>query len=177
MKYIILLRGINVGGRTIKMEELSNCLRAAGFQEVTTVLQTGNVILDSKEKDPVKLQHKIETLLSKTFEYPARILVIIPAAMETVIRQFPVSKDYGEAFHRYVVFTENGFEKELCQSAGELDKAIETVTPGKNVVYWQVIKGKTLDSDFGKRIAKAANKHFLTNRNLNTLEKIIAKCG
>lgn len=177
IKYIVLLRGINVGGRTIKMDELRACLEAAGFRKVITVLQTGNLILESGEKNIPKLRLKIEDILGRAFQYPAKALVITPAALKEIIGKYPASKEYGEDFHRYVVFTENGFEKELCRLAGEPDKQVETVIPGRDVVYWRVLKGRTLDSDFGKLMAKAAAKQFLTNRNLNTLEKIFSKCG
>lgn len=175
MKFIVLLRGVNVGGRTLKMADLKACLEAAGFRGVTTILQSGNVVLESRETNAGKLRLQIEELIGKTFHYPAKVMVIAPAALEGIIRQYPSSPGYGEEFHRYVIFAENGFEKELCRQADELDKATETVSPGNGVVYWRVLKGRTLDSDFGKQMNKSAAKHFLTNRNLNTLEKIMAK--
>lgn len=176
MQYIILLRGINVGGRTIKMDELKACFKKEGYSNVITVLQTGNVILESKEKNTEKLQKAVEALLTKTFDYPAKVLAVTPEHLEAVIEHYPFTK-YGPEYHRYAIFTEAGFEKELVKQCGALDKNIEEVLPGKEVVYWRVMKGHTLDSDFGKYMAKAASKHFLTNRNLNTLEKILAKCS
>ena|SRR5690242_10402931 len=175
MKHIIFPRGINVGGRTIKMADLKACLEKAGFRNVITILQSGNVIVESKEADSGKLRGRIEALLGKTFDYPAKVMVITPAELEEIIRKYPASMNQDEEFHRYVIFTENGFEKELCRQAGELDKTVEAVSPGKNVVYWRVQKGLTLGSSFGKLMDRAAAKQFLTNRNLNTLEKIMMK--
>ncbi len=175
MKFIILLRGVNVGGRTIKMAELKSCLEKAGFRNVITILQSGNVIIESRETNAGKLRLRIEELLTKTFDYPAKVLVITPAELGDIIRQYPSAPGYGEEFHRYVIFTENGFEKELCRQAGEPDKTVEAVSPGNGVVYWQVRKGLTLDSGFGKLMNKASAKQFLTNRNRNTLEKIMTK--
>lgn len=175
MQYIVLLRGINVGGRNIKMIELKSCFEKAGYKSVITVLQTGNVILESKEKSSVKLSKQVEKLLSDTFEYPAKVLVITPEQLKQVIEKYPFSND-GPDFHRYAVFTEKEFEKELVKQAGELDNTLEAISAGKDVVYWRVLKGHTLDSTFGKYMNKAATKYFLTNRNLNTLEKILAKC-
>ncbi len=174
MKYVVLLRGVNVGGRTIKMAELRACFEAAGFGNVTTVLQTGNVVIDSDETDSDKLRQAVEALLSETFHYPAKVLVITPERLEEVIRLYPF-QNQGQEFHRYAVFTEDGFEKELARGAVGPDETIEAVSPGNGVVYWRVLKGHTLDSTFGKYLSKAAGKHFVTNRNLNTLEKIVAK--
>lgn len=176
MQYVILLRGINVGGRTIKMDELKSCFEKAGYKNVITVLQTGNVILESKEKNTGKVQKAVEALLAQTFDYPAKVLVITPVQLASVIEQYPFTQ-YGAEYHRYAYFTDKRSEKELATQAGNLDKLTEEIATGEGVIYWRVLKGHTLDSAFGKYTAKAAVKHFLTNRNLNTLEKILAKCS
>lgn len=175
MEYIILLRGINVGGRTIPMAELKTCFEKAGYRKVQTVLQTGNVILESPEKKTATVRARVESLLSKTFGYPARVLVLVPETLRALAEKYPFT-GVGSEFHRYIVFTEDGFEKELVKLAGTLDKSMEEIKAGKDVLYWRVRKGSTLDSDFGKLMGKAAAKHFMTNRNLNTLEKVLAKC-
>lgn len=175
MQYIILLRGVNVGGRTIKMDELKKSFEEGGYSNVITVLQTGNVIIESKEKNTDKVHKAVESLLTKTFNYPAKVTVITLEYLKAVIENYPFTK-YGPEFHRYAVFTENGFGKEMIKQENELDKSVEEIKAGKKVLYWRVLKGHTLDSAFGKYMAKAGTKHFLTNRNVNTLEKILAKC-
>lgn len=175
MQYIILLRGVNVGGRTIKMADLKSCFENNGYEDVQTILQTGNVIINTTEKNIIKLRNKIETELTIAFNYPAKILVITATQLQDILEAFPY-KSLSPDFHRYIVFTENDFEKELVRDCGDLDIKIEAVKVGKNVVYWRVLKGNTLDSAFGKYMNKTAVKHFITNRNMNTLEKILAKC-
>ncbi len=174
MKYVILLRGVNVGGRKIAMAELKKCFEKAGFKDVVTVLQTGNVILTSPKKDAGKLRQQIEALLSSTFAYPAQVFVLSPEKIKAVVENYPFKAE-DSRFHRYAVFTDEGVEKELIDQAGDLDKTIESVAAGKGVVYWRVLKGKTLESAFGKYMGKAAAHYFMTNRNVNTLEKILKK--
>jgi uncharacterized protein (DUF1697 family) len=61
--YIVLLRGINVGGKNkIPMTELKRCLEEAGCENVMTYIQSGNVILQSN-LDAAGLSQKIEELL------------------------------------------------------------------------------------------------------------------
>ena len=175
MQYIILLRGVNVGGRTIKMAELKSCFEKNGHQNVQTILQTGNVIIDSGEKHIARLQTRIEAELTAAYHYPAKVLVITPKQLQHILDAFPF-KELTADFHRYIVFTESGFEKNLVKDCGNLDKKMEAIKAGEGVVYWRVLKGNTLDSAFGKYMNKAAAKHFITNRNMNTLEKILAKC-
>ncbi|ANH82763.1 hypothetical protein A8C56_18850 [Niabella ginsenosidivorans] len=176
MQYIILLRGVNVGGRTIKMAALKSCFEENGYQNVQTILQTGNVIVQANEKNIAKLQKKAEAELTAAFNYPAKVLALTPEQLENIVRQYAFT-NIDAGFHRYIVFTENGFEKQLVKDCGVLDKNMEAVKAGAGVVYWCVQKGYTLDSAFGKYMNKMAVKHFITNRNVNTLEKILAKCG
>jgi uncharacterized protein (DUF1697 family) len=172
MQYIILLRGVNAGGRNIRMADVKACLEEAGFRAVKTVLQTGNVVLESSlSKDQVKA--RVGKALDAAFHYPASVLVLEPGELQEAVRRYPFSSG-DPSLHRYAVFTEKGSEKQLCRMAGALDDKLERISPGEGVVYWQVVKGHTLDSAFGKCIAKAAAQMFVTNRNLNTLEKILA---
>ena len=51
--YIALLKGINVGGnRRLPMADLKAALTEAGFEDVRTILASGNVVLDAPETDP-----------------------------------------------------------------------------------------------------------------------------
>lgn len=173
MRYVVLLRGVNVGGRIIPMAEVKSCFEKGGFKNVVTVLQTGNVLLDTSKGNAEKVRVEVEKLLTKRFNYPARVLVLSPDDLSEVISKYPFK--HGPEFHRYAIFTDQGFEKELVKVAGDLDRKMEEVRAGKGVVYWGVVKGFTLKSAFGVAMSKLGNKHFLTNRNLNTLEKILAK--
>lgn len=64
MKYVALLRGINVGGRIIKMSDLQAIFESLGLEHVSTVLQTGNVLFSSGGSLDV-LVNVIETSLTK----------------------------------------------------------------------------------------------------------------
>ncbi|WP_343419820.1 DUF1697 domain-containing protein [Candidatus Flexifilum breve] len=66
--YVILIRGINVGGKNkIPMAELKSHLEAHGFASVTTYIQSGNVILKS-DLDAATLAAQVETLLATKFK-------------------------------------------------------------------------------------------------------------
>ena len=64
-RYIALLRGINVGGNNIiRMADLKQSFEELGFSEVTTYIQSGNVLFNSSEGDKQLLTGKIEAHLS-----------------------------------------------------------------------------------------------------------------
>jgi uncharacterized protein (DUF1697 family) len=169
-KYVAFLRGINVGGRVIKMADLRTCFEAAGFEKVSTILQTGNVIFESNKSEPV-LKKQIEELLSQTFNYPAKVQVITVDKLKRIFQANPFD-DAQNDYHQYVIFIENDLEAALVAEAGK--QLGEEAKAGRGVVYWKVQKGQTLKSPLGKLLAKSKYKQFNTNRNLNTLKKIIA---
>ncbi|MFO0781853.1 MAG: DUF1697 domain-containing protein [Candidatus Saccharimonadales bacterium] len=170
-KYVAFLRGINVGGRVIKMADLAACCEKAGLNQVKTVLQTGNVVFES-DKSEAELKRLLEDTLTSTFDYPAKVQVLSIPELQKIIDEYP----FGEPkpnIHDYLIFIENELEQLLLAEKYELALG-EKVAAGKGVIYWRVEKGLTLKSSFAKVLTKAKYKPFNTNRNLNTLKKIAA---
>jgi uncharacterized protein (DUF1697 family) len=170
MKYVAFLRGVNVGGRVIKMADLKDCLKAAGFGNVTTYLQSGNVVFESDKTEP-HLKAELGALFTETFKYPARVQVISMEKLREIIAANPFAAAPAD-FHQYVIFIENDLETQLVEEAGK--QLGEDVKAGQNVVYWKIQKGQTLKTPFAKLLTKSKYKEFNTNRNLNTLQKIAA---
>ncbi len=169
MKQIILLRGVNIGGRKVKSAELKACFAKAGFKNPQTVLATGNVIIES-DLDPEKLRPQIEEWLLKTFDFSIKVVVFPIEQLMIIIENYPFTT-IDETYHRYIIFQDKNIEKPHI----ELDNAIEDIRVNGNVIYWYVLKGHTLDSPFAKHLAKVSKKEFSTTRNINTLNKIIKK--
>jgi len=74
-KYVAFLRGINVGGHTVKMAELKKAFEALGFRNVRTILASGNVVFEVAGGDRAALARKIEAALGKRwgFDIPAAV--------------------------------------------------------------------------------------------------------
>ena len=70
MKYLVLLRGINVGGKNkVAMAELRQLLGDAGFMNVTSYINSGNLILES-EKNAATIRQEVQKILSTTTQLP-----------------------------------------------------------------------------------------------------------
>ena len=169
-QWVALLRGVNVGGRTIKMAELRRALEEAGLENVETVLQTGNVIFDSTD-GAARLKDRLETTLRERFGYDAKVQVIERDQLGKIIEAYPFGKADASR-HDYVIFLERGLERDLVDEKVELG-AQERVAAGDGVVYWRVDKGSTLKSNFAKLLMKSKYRDFNTTRNLNTLRKLL----
>lgn len=90
--YVAFLRAINVGGRFVKMDVLSKLFSSAGFQNVRTFIQSGNVIFDSAETDADMLEDRIEKLLQKKLGYEVDTMIRMLDELEAMVRRNPFKK-------------------------------------------------------------------------------------
>ncbi len=169
--YVAFLRGINVGGRVVRMVELKACFEKLGYADVVTLLQSGNVRFEAADTDSTKLKQEIEASLTKTFHYPARVQVLPLEKLHAVVAAYPFGTA-SDSQHDYVIFLENGLEGSLVGEAYAMAPG-EQLKVGDGVVYWRVDKGSTLQSAFAKLLTKAKYKEFNTNRNLRTVRKLL----
>ena len=88
-RYIVLLRGINVSGKNrLPMQDLRDILQQQGYQNIQTYIQSGNIILDTKE-DKTKIIQKIKDSIYQKFEYNVPVIVVSIEELKTVIDYYP----------------------------------------------------------------------------------------
>ena len=105
-RYVAFLRGINVGGhKLIKMETLRQIFESLGFKEVSTYIQSGNVIFASGAKKPGALKKKIERTLKREWGHEV-IVALLPASELAAIVQADPFKgiEAGKDVALYVAF-------------------------------------------------------------------------
>lgn len=172
-RYIALLRGVNVGGITVKSAPLAAVFRDLGFTEVRTVLASGNVVFETSSSSRAALKRRIEQALADAFGYDAWIVLTTVDHVREVVDAFPFDAADPDR-QPYAVFgSDESALDELAEAASDLDTAADPVARGDGVVYWNPVKGTTVDTPFAKLLAKARFKPVTTNRNLRTLEKLL----
>ncbi|MCJ0903389.1 DUF1697 domain-containing protein [Rhodococcus sp. ARC_M6] len=172
-RYVALLRGINVGGINIKMVDLARVFTQLDFENVKTVLASGNVLFDSDSTNVAALKKRIETALNTEFGYEAWVFVLDTPALKAIVENYPFDPDH-EGWHSYaIIASEPAVLDELASLSDQLDPNLEQIGVGDGVLYWEVEKGMTLKSVVGKYTGKPKFKAFTTTRNLNTLNKLL----
>ncbi len=173
MKFCAFLRGVNIGGKSMKMADAASVFEKAGMKEVKAVLATGNIIFSS-EKDRAELKVLLEKAMSEHFVYECFMFIKTDEEIQKMLLKNPFEKSVEN--HIYLFVTTEGTENVLLE---EFEKGRKTDQEKAQIVdgtlYWQVPKGNTLDSDFGKILGRKALKDKITSRNLNTFEKINTK--
>ena len=172
--HLALLRGINVSGHNmIKMDALKTVLENAGFQNVQTYIQSGNVFVESSEENSASVGFKIKQEIFKELGLEVPVLVISKEDLEACFKNNPYLKENDcDSKKIYVAF----ISKELQGSAIN-DLKISQFKPDeaaidKSRIYikYAVGAGKTrLDQ---KYIEKKLNV-VATVRNWNTVTTLL----
>lgn len=176
--WVALLRGVNVGGVTIRNTDLTALLRGElRYDDVRTVLASGNAafVTDAGPDDRASVKAAIERALSARFGYDAWIVLVTRAEVEAIIEDFPFDAD-DTGRQPWVVFgSDEAVLDELSQAAASFDRSADPLARGTGVIYWNPVKGTTVDTPFGTLLARKAYRSTTTNRNLRTLKKIMAR--
>lgn len=172
--FAAFLRGINVNGNKIKMDDLKEAFAGMGFAGVHTVLNTGNVVFAAGQPWQ-HLKLLIESGLHASLGYDAPVYlrtVLELKALQEVARTLSVP----EGCHLYLLLCDDAA---LPAELGTLFAATphgenERFQPLADDAFWIVPKGETLSSPFGTKVLGAKQyKARVTSRNWNTIEKII----
>jgi len=172
-KYVSLLRGVNVGGRNIKMTDLTDCYVNIGLTDIKAYLQSGNVTFYSEATNIDFIKTKLELVVSKSFSFPAKIFVLGEDKLKTIVEKYPFDMT-DNSYQYYVIFTEDDLATNLYNQGIGLKSQLDSIALGDDVVYWKVLKGMTVKSPFSKLLVKSEFKDFHTNRNIKTLAKILS---
>jgi uncharacterized protein (DUF1697 family) len=173
MRAVALLRGVNVGGVRFAMADLRSALEQAGFTDVATVLASGNVILSSASGDPRAMAGSVRSVVLDRFGFDLAVIGVELPVVRAAVAAYPFPR--ADDRHAYVVFSDQDAAlADLVDVAAGLEGPEEQVRAGEHVVYWDVPKGRTLESPFGKRFGRWQKAGAVTTRNVNTLEKILA---
>ncbi len=175
-RYIALLRAVNVTGhQVIKMEDLRNMFSAMKLKNVSTYIQSGNVIFDSPETDEAKLQKNIHRQLAKALGYEVDFFLRTIEEMETIIKQNPM-KDVtlpGKTM-TYVTFLAGVPDKTKAKTLEAISNPLEVVKVKNREVYYMCRKDTTEKLKFANKITDKLLGMPGTMRNWNTVEKLAA---
>lgn len=147
--YVVLLRGINVGGRNkVPMAELRAALEGLGFLNVSTYIASGNVLLDSK-LSAAKVASTIQDALPKAFRLDAdliRVAVLSKAELETIVKRRP--KGFGDEpakYHSDTIFL-MGVDSDDAKAVFSPREGVDAVWSGDGVIYHQRLSARRVQS-------------------------------
>ena len=174
--YVAFLLGINVGGhRKVAMSDLKRAVQASGFQNVRTLLNSGNVVFELAEKDASVIMKKFELLLQKTFGFEVKVITRTMKDIQKLVASDPFKKITITPDTRlYITFlTEKPTtDLEIPYETPEEDFKIIKVTDSE-VISVLTLSPTRRTTDGMNILVKGFGK-TITTRNWNTILKIAA---
>ncbi|MER2040856.1 DUF1697 domain-containing protein [Desemzia incerta] len=175
MKYIALLRGINVGGKNrVPMKELQKCFLDAGYTGIQTYINSGNVLFEAeKESDEKTLQEDCQTIIQASFGFPVAVAVISVQNLSQALRQVPEwwGKDPQEKHNAlFTIFPATA--KEVIAEIGELHSEAEKVYCSEGTIFWSTSIQYYNKTKFSKIVGTKPYQK-VTIRNANTTKKLV----
>jgi uncharacterized protein (DUF1697 family) len=172
MRYVALLRGINVGGNTlVKMAELRACIEELGFGEVATFIASGNVLFEGDKDDPARLESTIERALEQRFRLPLKVVVLDRAAYGRIARAIPKEWVGDASVRANVAFVRRGTDAKKIVRELRPDPEVEQVKAVNGAILWATRRDALNQSVMRKLIGGVAYRE-LTVRNVNTTLKL-----
>ena len=173
MKYVLLLRGINVGGKNkVSISELKEQLLSIGFENVSSYINSGNLFFSSLENYEI-CSSKIRDLLETNYDFSIPFSLIIK---EEYLEEKVGLPDWWkeDLARKDVLFFSCNFDKSSILDF--IDKSIfhnEVVYVGKHAVFWgKYDESEYLKTTYHKKLIKQDFYKKITIRNSNTFEKI-----
>jgi uncharacterized protein (DUF1697 family) len=172
IRYIAFLRAVNVGGRVVKMAELKKMFTMPGFKNISTYIQSGNVIFDSAEEDKSVLVKKIEAKLLKVLDYEVKVFLKTIPDIADIVKKNPF-KEIKEDTMLYVSFLSAKPEKEKVELIIPLQNENEQFRIINTEVYLLVKKGEYGNAIFSNNFFEKKLKLQATTRNWATINKML----
>ena|SRR5437660_961810 len=170
--FVALLRGVNVGGNNmISMSALKESFETMGFTQVTTYINSGNVIFKGKENDARKLESKIEQMLSREYQLDSKVVIRSLSEMAKLVKGLPRSWNVDSRWRYNVIFLRHSIDSE--QILGELPakRDIEQVFYRSGALLWSAQISELSRTNMLKLSSRKIYQD-MTVRNLNTTKKL-----
>ncbi|TGK50200.1 DUF1697 domain-containing protein [Leptospira kanakyensis] len=167
MKYIALLRGINVGGnRKVEMKKLRTLFESLGYTEVSTYINSGNIIFES-EDDTKTVLTKITKSFEKIFDFEIPTLVKTEKEMKKIANAIPEGwqNDATQKTDVAYLFPEADSKKIIEELP--LKKEFLEIRYMKGAIIWNIKRENLNKSQLTKLISHKLYKG-MTIRNVNT---------
>ena len=174
-RHVAFLRGINLGRRRVKMDELRRAFEAFGLSDVATWIASGNVIFTHSGSSLPALEAGLEAHLEKAFGYDVATFVRPVTDLQRITQLDVVAHARAEGFNIHVIFPRRKPGASVSRALAALQGPDDHFhVPGRDVLWLR--RGRLTDSPVtGRELEKALGSSKNTMRNLNTVEQIVGR--
>ena len=170
--FVALLRGVNVGGNNmINMRSLKQSFENMGHTQVSTYINSGNIIFQTKQDDARKLERDIEKMLLKEYELDSKVVIRSLPEMAKLVKSLPQSWGDNSDWRYNVMFLRHTVDSKKILADLPVKSDIEELVYRPGTLLWSVLASEASRSNMVKVATKKIYKD-MTVRNLNTTRKL-----
>ncbi len=176
MKYVAFLRAINVGGHTVKMDQLRLLFESLGFSGVETFIASGNVIFETPSKSAKGLEKKIADALHETLGYAVTTFIRSTVELAAIAHYKPFNhaKLKAESSRLYIAFLPDRPSDEGKNKLLSFSTKVNEFHVSEREVYW-LCRTRIGESEFSyARLEKTLGMQA-TFRNSTTIKRLALK--
>lgn len=172
-RFVVFLRGMNVGGHVVKKQQLQEAFEILGFENVVAYKQSGNVILETNESDK-EFKSKIEDQLRKMLGYDVAVFVRSIPQLKAIIDLNPFEGEGKEGTSFWVTMLPNTLKFPL-QLPLIIPKSRARIVAAKDTEVFTVTHGGG-EGALPNPFIELKLKVKATTRNMNIVREIVEKC-
>lgn len=169
------MRALNVGGHTVKMEDLRALFSGLGLANVESFIASGNIIFDAPGGSVPKLERKIEAHLEAALGYAVATFLRTPAELAAVAAHPAFDPaTVAKAHSLHIMFVGAAPSAEAANKVAALNDAVNQFHLHGRELYWLRQAGQDVSPYSGAHLEKALGMAG-TARNITTVRKLVAK--
>ena len=177
MRHVAFLRAINVGGHVVKMDVLRATFEDLGFAAVETFIASGNVVFETRSKDLVAMERKIEQRLEQVLGYAVATFIRSLPDVGAIARYQPFPKAaMASAAALNVGLLKEPLAQPARQALANLRTEVDDFQVNGRELYWICLKRQS-ESRISNAVFERTLKVKATFRGMRTMEKLAAKYG
>jgi uncharacterized protein (DUF1697 family) len=173
-RFVVFLRGINVGGHIVVKERLKEAFTSLGLQNVSTYKQSGNVIFETDMANPQEIRSKIEDKLQSLLGYNVVVFVRTIPQLKSIIDVDPFKGQDKEGASLLVTFLANAQSTFPLQLPLTISKSTALVISSKGTEVFSITHGGG-EGALPNPFLESKLKMKATTRNLNIIREIVEK--
>ncbi len=172
MRYLALLRGINLGGKTmVKMEKLRETFEMLGFKNVKSYINSGNIAFDTRKTSEEKLVKQIEDAVEKGFNRRFSVMVREQALIPQLLASNPFDGEFQSHKEMHVLFLEREMDDDALKVLRADAPPEERFIARGREMFLHLPMG-VAESLMGRGLIEKKLKIAVTARNWRTVEKL-----
>jgi uncharacterized protein (DUF1697 family) len=172
-RYVALFGSINVAGNRLKMVDLRSAFEAEGFENVETVVASGNVLFDHPERPDEGLEEKLGLMMFDRFAMKSAALVRSRDSLAATIAENPFAHDGQENFV-HTLFLDGPVDPDGFAALAAGHSGPERIAMGDRALHIDYAAGVADSKLVGPFIERRIGRKG-TARNLRSMRRILAK--